>query len=334
MAGHTPVFLYTVEQGANVWGVMPRLSPADVVTFYDYNTIPASSNTGLEQSDTSILFLYRDPAGVISLVMIHDQPPDGSGGKAVFGFSGVPAGTSFVVRDDGGEASLPTSTWRWAACCTDGGALSGTLNGEFAITIDASFPATGGLTPGKIDAWKFLARGPSGPEIDLDMDAPVTIRATAAELVKMTGGGQVDTGDKNHSHSFGFNLMPDADGHLSVNLEYNDNHFGKASDKKGQPSPLQIQINGIADSVELIPDVNGNVVGQVFNAPCTVRNLDPDNVRSDSVCRVVALDNGEPGVGSDRFRLRIIAGPGAGYTSGAGPAGTLLSKGNIQNHGE
>jgi len=35
------------------------------------------------------------------------------GGKAVFKFRGVPVGTSFVVRDDGGnEGALPTSTWR------------------------------------------------------------------------------------------------------------------------------------------------------------------------------------------------------------------------------
>ena len=145
-------------------------------------------NTGLEKSDTSILFLYKDPVGDVSLVMIHDiAPTDGSGGKAVFTFAGVPTGTTFVVRDDGGEASLPTSTWRWADCCTDGGALSGTLNGSFHIDIDPSFPATGGLNPGKIDAWEFLTPGDDDDSSDdsgltaigLDLTKTVSIWADA-----------------------------------------------------------------------------------------------------------------------------------------------------------
>lgn len=182
---HTAGFFYTVEVGnTGEQLVTPLVGPTDVVAFYAYGSLPApasaSGNTGLEQSDTSILFVYEDPAGNVSLVMIHDQPLDGSGGRVDFSFAGVPAGTSFVVRDDAGaaEAVLPASTWRWNNSNTDGGALSGTLNGAFAITITPSFPATGGLTPGRITAWHYLTGSLAGPSvIQLNQANTVTVRA-------------------------------------------------------------------------------------------------------------------------------------------------------------
>ena len=77
--------------------------------------------------------------------------------RLIFGFSGVPGGTVFKVRDDadGTEAVKPTSTWRWNNANTDGGAL-GFLTPGVSITITPSFPTSGGLTAGKIDDWKWL----------------------------------------------------------------------------------------------------------------------------------------------------------------------------------
>ena len=160
--------------------VVRRTGLKHVVSFYGYDTeFVASANTGLEKSNTSILFIYRDENGIVSLVMIHDITNDESGGKAVFEFSGVPDGTDFVVRDDGGasEAVLPVSTWLWADCCTDGGALNGSLGQAFAMTIVPDFPEEGGLTEGKIDAWTFLTGVLENPtSIDLDLTTAVTIR--------------------------------------------------------------------------------------------------------------------------------------------------------------
>ncbi len=171
---------FVVEQGDFTAAVSALDGATDVVSFYGYNTeFVASANTGLEKSNTSILFIYRDENGIVSLVMIHDITNDESGGKAVFEFSGVPDGTDFVVRDDGGasEAVLPVSTWLWADCCTDGGALNGSLGQAFAMTIVPDFPEEGGLTEGKIDAWTFLTGVLENPtSIDLDLTTAVTIR--------------------------------------------------------------------------------------------------------------------------------------------------------------
>ncbi len=141
----------------------------------------------LEESGVSKLFLYEDPAGNLSLVMIHDEANDADGGAVVFSFAGVPAGADFVVRDDPGapgdpnefEAVLPQSTWGWGACCTDGGAI-GNLAGPFAITIDPQFTGVGGFDDRNlsgIQQWQFVTDNgtPSPDVIDLDMDSSITI---------------------------------------------------------------------------------------------------------------------------------------------------------------
>jgi hypothetical protein len=136
--GHTRGFVYTIEQGGGApQGVIPLSGADDVETFNGYPGGAARSDTGLEQSDTSLLFLYEDRQGKVSLVMIHDAN-DGSGGKAVFDFEGIPDGTAFVVRDDPGDDSYvitqpggtATVTWRWNNVNTDGGALSGSLESK------------------------------------------------------------------------------------------------------------------------------------------------------------------------------------------------------------
>src|SRR4029453_8095782 len=116
-------------KGGVVQGVIPLRGANAVEAFYGYPGGAARSAEGLEQSDTSLLFLYEDPQGRVSLVMIHDAN-DGSGGRAVFDFAGIPAGTSFVVQDDPGDPSyavaFPGGTargaWQWDALNTDGGA--------------------------------------------------------------------------------------------------------------------------------------------------------------------------------------------------------------------
>ena len=117
----------------------------------------------------------------------------------------------------------------------------------------------------------------------------------------------------------------------NCHLEYNDNHFGKASSKKGQPSPLQIQINSLAIGAVVILDGSGDPIGLRFGAPCTVRNLEANNSTTDNFCVVQSVDNGEPGIGTDQFELRVTAGPAAGYTSNI-VASDLLTKGNVQAH--
>jgi hypothetical protein len=195
-AGHTRGFLYTIEQGGGtLGGVVPLSGAQDVASFYGYPGGAARSDTGLEQPDTSLLFLYEDRNGRVSLVMIHDAN-DGSGGQVVFDFSGIPNGTTFVVQDDPGEASYvitqPGGTaavrWQWNDVNTDGGALSGSLESQaWTLTITPQFPAGGGLTPGRITTWKFLTGALTNPTaIGLDLTEPIIIKAIPAGLQVVT----------------------------------------------------------------------------------------------------------------------------------------------------
>jgi hypothetical protein len=195
-AGHTRGFVYTIGQpGAASQSVIPLRGAKAVESFYGYPGGAARSNTGLEQSDTSLLFLYEDERGKVSLVMIHDAN-DGSGGRAVFDFSGVPNGTTFVVQDDPSDGSygitLPggtaTVSWRWDDVNTDGGALSGSLEQQaWTITITPQFPPPSEGIAGRITAWKFLTGNVNNPsEIALDMTDPIVISAIPAGLQVVT----------------------------------------------------------------------------------------------------------------------------------------------------
>jgi hypothetical protein len=52
---------------------------------------------------------------------------------------------------------------QWINCCTDGGALTGTLNEAFGITIPSDFIEG-------MDDWKFLSRNLATPDV-LDLDS-------------------------------------------------------------------------------------------------------------------------------------------------------------------
>lgn len=155
---------------------------------------------------------------------------------------------------------------------------------------------------------------------------------------RITGGGTVAAADggKPHHHSFGFNIREVTDG-LEVKLEYNSNHTGKASSKKGEASPLQIKIRGLASNVVPVETYAG--VGVEFDAICTVRTLASDNERKKQMCHVRIVDNGEPGTGSikkgtpaDEFEITIFDFDDSSiviHSSGSDPS---LTRGNIKSH--
>lgn len=172
-------YTYSIEQGGDSEiEVSPLVGGTSVQAFYDYRD--AEAHTGLEESDTSILFLYEDPDGILSLVIVHDKP-DQTGGKAIFEFGGVPDGSSFVVQDDvGDDLGFPRSEWIWLAAKTDGAAVSGSLeNQEWTITIDSAFLEWD--SGEKILYWKFLSGDLSAPtEVQLAMGERLTIKSRQA----------------------------------------------------------------------------------------------------------------------------------------------------------
>lgn len=171
----------TIEQGSETVEVSP-LSYRDwtVEEFYGYGDpdgASANTPTDLEKSDVSRLFFYDGPKG-LSLVIIHDEPNDGDGGRVVFEFDGLPSEGSWVVPDDGGEPSGSRGDWRWYSCCTDGGVFRGGLDGDFTITLDPEFGFG-------IGAWEVLSGDAADPAvITLDRSRRITLSGEGRNSVE------------------------------------------------------------------------------------------------------------------------------------------------------
>jgi len=92
---------YTVSQGDRVESV--QITPlAGTTAAIDYYSLANNqSDTGLEETNTAVMFLYRNTTtGEISLfVLLSDT--GGAAGTTTFTLSGVPAGADFIVADDG-----------------------------------------------------------------------------------------------------------------------------------------------------------------------------------------------------------------------------------------
>jgi hypothetical protein len=135
----------TITQSGNTYAINALEGTVTAPAFYSYgNPNGSSANTGLEISNTLIIFLYEDVnTGIISLFLIADIANDGSGGSLQFDVNCLPA-TAFVsVQDDAGEFSgvppLISGNWSWGDCCTDGGVIedigcNNTINLDYLIS--------------------------------------------------------------------------------------------------------------------------------------------------------------------------------------------------------
>ena len=165
----------------------------------------------------------------------------------------------------------------------------------------------------------------------LNTPAGLSTNSDGCALIKMTGGGHVDTGQGDHSHSFGFNIKY-VGSNWVVNFEYNDNHAGKPNGRnpKKNNAPLQYHANAATSTAAVI---QGDSL--VVSVPCEKRKLDANgNVRiSTVVCALHVADKQEPGKGEDKFLLTTDETP-FGYTSKIVLDGDILIRGNIQAHYE
>ncbi len=168
---------YTVSQGEKRVQITPLESPASAVDYYKYSN--NRSNTGLEKPNVAVLFLYRDTvSGTVSLFLLLSGPA-GAAGTSVVTLSGVPAGASFLVKDDSAdfrdtwEVTPPTGSFSnsWDAGNSDGMAL-GPLGTEFELTLYPQF--TSGITE-----VQFLSGSVSAPEtIALNLADPMIVKGT------------------------------------------------------------------------------------------------------------------------------------------------------------
>ena len=171
-----PPFLL-VQLGA-AQPVQPLARSTDVATFYAYGS--ASSHTGLEQSQESRLYLYRDTStGGLGLVANHGIDKNASGleqpdSVVVQTFWGLPFATWVAVADDKPtefflqQPGVAVGNWKFHNN-TDGGALSGfPVPGAFTIQVVPDFQQ--GIT-----SWSYLKD--TGERIPLDLNTPAFLVA-------------------------------------------------------------------------------------------------------------------------------------------------------------
>lgn len=121
----------TVSQGNFTSNLPFFIGTTNANAFYSYGTpLGTSANTGLEMSQTLLIFLYEDSTtGETSLFIILDRANDGSGGAGSVNFNCLPPTAFMSLADDPGEftGTSPdiTGTFSWNACCTDGGIIGG-----------------------------------------------------------------------------------------------------------------------------------------------------------------------------------------------------------------
>lgn len=204
-------FKYKVEQGAFSAEVTPYAGGGTpVAAFYSYG-VPcgASSNTGLEISQTSQLFLYSGPGG-LSLVVIHDRPEaclgevPADGGQVGFTYAGLPVGAAKVLGDDPPEGNIPNASWLWFPCCTDGHVISLPEVCDFEFTIDPNFI-------NGIDRWASRS-GPAGGDIaDFpNLVDPVTIKCIRTVDVDIKPGSDPNGVNPNNNGVIPVAILSDA----------------------------------------------------------------------------------------------------------------------------
>jgi PKD repeat protein len=174
---------YTVSQGDRVESV--QITPlAGTTAAIDYYSLANNqSDTGLEETNTAVMFLYRNTTtGEISLfVLLSDT--GGAAGTTTFTLSGVPAGADFIVADDGAvdfretwEITPPTGkvSWHWDEGKADGMVL-GPLGRDFELKVVPLFAS--GIT-----AAKFLTGSLGAPQaVDLNLIDAIGVKGTPNE---------------------------------------------------------------------------------------------------------------------------------------------------------
>ncbi|GAB3664727.1 hypothetical protein [Halopiger thermotolerans] len=318
---------YVVEQGDMCRQIQPLSTNGTVEAFYDYRnheTHPEGvdrmyssyGTTHLQEENTSILFLHRGTDG-LSLVAVHGHLEDGTsgGGVASFDIVGVPDETQWVVQDDlyDGESNMARwhrgdgwigADWIWSEARTDGGAIRGGLNGEFALTVQPAFNEDSPYYEneslhdpdfygnGTVEDWEVLSGDADDPErSSLSLEEPVTIRTGTCDdpsvTYERTDGGIAATID-GASADDRVSLQPTRGTNENVTFERVDvtglSDTESVTFANDRPDDLLASPEGV-DSLshltmdgEPAEDVSATVTVSVDAAALEERGLEPEDV--------------------------------------------------------
>ena len=171
---------YTVSQGETRVQITPLENSGAAADFYAL--LNTQSNTGFEEANTAIVFLYRNTISGELSVFVLLSGGAGTAGAVAMTLSGVPAGADWIIQDDSfdfrdtWELTPPTGniSWTWDEARGDGMVL-GPLGVDFMLTLFPQF--TSGITQVKL-----LSENIVGPtEIELNLFDPIIIGATQNE---------------------------------------------------------------------------------------------------------------------------------------------------------
>jgi len=196
---------YTVRQGDECVTLEPYTGDESAKEFYDYRTpfedneytnasgasYSSEGTTEVQTPNSSMLFLYEDARGTLSLVFVHGANKTSSGsGSTTFNITGLSEDGNWTVKDDqyDGARSYDNWThteeyhlvnWTWDERRTDGGVYTG-LGDDVEITIEAAFNEEAGLYgehyDGTVENWTALSGTGSDLErTELNLSEPVTI---------------------------------------------------------------------------------------------------------------------------------------------------------------
>lgn len=155
----TPIL---IRQGEFQATIFPLVRAGSAERFYNYSTFDYQSKTSLEIPRYSLIFFHRDTlTGKLSLIIIHNAPNAGSGGKMSLSIEGLPNMAKLTVKDDPNDQYVfepPNAqiSWRWAPGRTDGLVIS-----------DLTEPLTLKIIPQSIQGimgWKLLSQGSQDQE--------------------------------------------------------------------------------------------------------------------------------------------------------------------------
>ena len=160
--------------------------------YYDYRNFGSYGTLGIQETYLSQLYVYEGSDGT-SLVFLHDEQGDGTGGGAVsFDFTGLPASGDWSVEDDDydGQDDRPEDfdrdevDWMYGYNKTDGGVYLGLGGDDWSeITIDPAFADEAWAAQEREPPWElasegpqeWVARGRNDTTTQLNMDQSVAI---------------------------------------------------------------------------------------------------------------------------------------------------------------